>query len=125
LTSLPNDAYALGLFPSSGTGCSGSPVVCAPAATTTSIGNLINDTALTPRLLFAIGDTLGLFTETFHLYAFDAAGSSGCSGSPTVCAPLLDLTLPKNTRSLEIWDGRVYTVAPDGIHVFSLPGAIS
>jgi hypothetical protein len=68
------------------TGCSGSPKVCSPlwrssgiAGSTPAVNNgVVYTTALVPD---ASGDRLSLS-------AFDAAGSTNCSGTPKVCAPL-------------------------------------
>ncbi len=127
LAPLPNNEYSLSMFAADGTECSGSPAICPPRATTTSIGNSVNFTALTPQLLFAVGDRLGFFSEKFHLYAFSADSSAGCGGTPKVCSPLLDIVVSgRFTRNLEVWDGRVYAQSEDGVlHVFSLPGAIT
>lgn len=124
--SLPENATGLSFFGTSGAGCSGSPVTCQPVATTPSVANtgrLL--TALTPNLVFAVGSTGSFFTQTTHLYAFDAGTSTGCSGSPKVCQPLFDVVVPNGANGLEVWDGRVYISAPDGLHVFSLPGDVS
>ena len=58
-----------------------------------------------------------------HLYAFDAAGSLGCSGTPTSCSPLwTGSTGGALESSPAIADGKVYVGSNDGkLYVFGLP----
>jgi len=65
-------------------GCSGRPATCAPLWTATVGGNLTEPTVV-GNVVYATG-----FLDASHvlLYAFDARGSTGCSGSPRVCRAL-------------------------------------
>jgi len=56
------------------------------------------------------------------LYAFDAAGVTGCSGSPKVCAPLWTTTTGGNLGSPAIAGGVVYVASfGDRLIAYSLP----
>jgi outer membrane protein assembly factor BamB len=48
------------------------------------------------------------------LYAFDAAGGTGCSGSPTTCAPLWTADIGAVSSSPAIVNGVVYVGSKDG-----------
>jgi outer membrane protein assembly factor BamB len=64
------------------TNCSGSPKRCMPLWTTTTTNGTIESSPAVTNGVIYIGDS------NFVLYAFDAAGSTNCSGSPKTCAPL-------------------------------------
>ena len=55
------------------------------------------------------------------LYAFDAAGSTNCSGSPKSCSPLW--TASGASGPPAIADGTVYVNGPDGIDAFDAAGS--
>jgi outer membrane protein assembly factor BamB len=76
-------AYVAAFDVAGSTGCSGSPVVCVPLWTTTGPPASTGNTG-SP----AIGANGVLYIANQTLYAFDAAGTAGCSGTPKVCAPL-------------------------------------
>jgi outer membrane protein assembly factor BamB len=76
-------AYVAAFDAAGSTGCSGSPVVCVPMWTTTGLPASTGNTG-SP----AIGASGVLYIANQTLYAFDAAGSANCSGTPKVCAPL-------------------------------------
>jgi outer membrane protein assembly factor BamB len=63
-------------------GCSGTPVVCVPMWTTAGLPASTGNTG-SPAIAGGV-----LYIANGSLYAFDASGSAGCSGTPTVCAPL-------------------------------------
>jgi outer membrane protein assembly factor BamB len=58
-----------------------------------------------------------------NLYAFDAAGSLGCSGTPTFCSPLWTGSTGAGVDSSPaIANGKVYVGSGDGkLYVFGLP----
>jgi hypothetical protein len=59
----------------------------------------------------AIGDDVLLVGDGPQLDAFDATGAKNCSGTPTVCTPLTQVTLPSNASQLTsviVTNGRVY-----------------
>ena len=76
-------AYVAAFNAAGSTGCSGSPVVCVPMWTTTGVPASTGNTG-SP----AIGANGVLYIANQTLFAFDAAGSANCSGTPKVCAPL-------------------------------------
>jgi outer membrane protein assembly factor BamB len=78
--SLDNKLYA---FSAAGTtGCSGTPKTCAPLWTgATPGGGISSSPAVTGGVVY-VGSGDG------NLYAFSAAGTTGCSGTPKTCAPL-------------------------------------
>ena len=72
------------------TNCSGSPAVCQPLWSATLSGSAWFST---PALAGGRVYTTSLAgSSDFELEAFDAAGSSGCSGTPVVCQPLTTST---------------------------------
>jgi outer membrane protein assembly factor BamB len=64
-----------------------------------------------------------VYVASDRLYAYDAAGSIGCSGTPKTCTPLLGAPLPIRTLSSPtVANGRVYVGALDNhLHAFALP----
>ena len=76
--------YGLDAFSAAGTtGCSGTPPnrTCTPLWTATTGGNSYSSPAVANGVVyFGSGDG--------KLYAFSAAGSTGCSGTPKICTPL-------------------------------------
>ena len=64
------------------TGCSGSPKTCTPLWTGTT-GNQIFDSS--PAVA---GGEVYVASTDGKVYAFDAAGVTNCSGTPTTCTPL-------------------------------------
>jgi outer membrane protein assembly factor BamB len=95
------------------TNCSGVPKVCAPLWTGTApgiLGEQLSVPALANGLVY-VGARDGT------LYAFDAAGVSGCSGAPKVCAPvwIAPTTFGAGMRSSPaVSNGIVYVGADDG-----------
>jgi hypothetical protein len=75
-------AYVAAFDAAGTTNCSGTPTVCTPMWTTTgppsSVGN-VGSPALANGVLYIANGTL---------FAFDASGVTGCSGTAKVCAPL-------------------------------------
>lgn len=126
----PDNKVAVQLFPADPGACPTAPTPCAPFATTNLIGPVsgYHSVAITRNLVFVATDILGFFTETPHLFAFDAAGVANCAGSPDICSPLVDLIMPEGAGSgqITVWDGRVYVPGSDGaLNVFGLPGDVS
>ncbi len=62
-------------------GCSGSPVVCAPLWTAVTGGPIVGSPAVASNVVY-IG------SADHELYALDALGQTNCTGSPKTCAPL-------------------------------------
>ena len=103
------------------TGCKGTPVVCVPTWTTTGLpvssGNGGSPTIANGVLYIASGATLD---------AFDAAGSTGCSGTPKVCAPLWTGAMSGgeiNSAAPVVANGIVYVDNPlSGLYAFDATG---
>jgi outer membrane protein assembly factor BamB len=68
------------------TGCSGTPKTCTPLWTAAMAGASIASSPTVVAGVVYVGGT------NDKLYAFDAAGVAGCSGSPKTCAPLWTAT---------------------------------
>jgi hypothetical protein len=132
-TAIPNtntSRRSLALYP---TTCSSSP--CAPAATTTPVTGFTTShdmpPTLTANLVLAVRMSAGLGAQPYHVVAYDASLTSGCSGTPKVCSPVADLSLGSlNGPSDEpiVWNGRVYVNVYESFvyraYVLSLPGDI-
>jgi outer membrane protein assembly factor BamB len=76
--------------------CAGSPKVCAPlwhASADTSLGQA-PPTVANGVVYAGTGGTLSPSPQTYKVYAFDANGSTDCSGVPNVCSPLWSRTSP-------------------------------
>lgn len=70
------------------------------------------------------GGVLYSLTTGGILQAFDANGSTNCSGSPTVCTPLWTTgTSVRAGRSVTVYDGKVYAVGSWGLRVFDAKGS--
>ena len=90
-------------------GCSGTPTICAPQwQSTTTFINLRGLTVRAPVVAKGVVYTTsvtgamcaGPFCSVIrHLYAFDVAGVQNCTGAPKQCAPLLDLTPPRDVNA--------------------------
>src|SRR5205823_9213817 len=71
------------------TNCSGTPKTCYPlwtAANSTAISDAVNSSPAVANGTVYVG-----FND-FKLYAFDAAGTTNCSGTPKTCSPLWTAT---------------------------------
>jgi hypothetical protein len=75
-------AYVAAFDAAGSKGCAGSPVVCVPMWTTTGLPASAGNTG-SPAIANGV-----IYIANETLYAFDAAGSANCSGTPKVCAPL-------------------------------------
>ena len=108
---------ALYAFDAAGaTGCSGSPKVCTPLWTGSAGGaNVARPVAVVNGVAYVTsGNTSGV-------YAFDAAGSNGCSGSPKTCVPLWRTS--KGGLAVTVVDGRLYSQDQYGLYAFDAAGA--
>ena len=103
------------------TGCSGTPTVCSPLWATSThedTGPAFAPGSGSPVVANGVlyvpgyGDGLALASGGAYVSAFDAAGSSDCTGSPKVCVPMWTTTgLPTsagNAGSPSISDGVLY-----------------
>ncbi len=106
-------------FDASGsTGCGGSPKVCAPvwsASPPTSLA--YGGPAVDGGTLFVAG-----YGQT--LYAYDAAGTNGCTGSPKACSPLWTAAVGDTRNTPAVANGSVYVVNVGGtMRTFDATGA--
>jgi outer membrane protein assembly factor BamB len=103
------------------TGCSGSPRLCEPlwTASAGAAGNFTSSPKVVNGVLYAGADD-------GKLYAFDAAGSTGCSGTPVkTCAPLWTAaTGGQGGATAAVVKGVVYVGADDGkLYAFDANGS--
>lgn len=98
------------------TGCSGSPKICTPLWTGSAGGSNVGKTVAVANgvAYVAAGNIAGV-------YAFDAAGSNGCSGSPKVCVPLWKSS--KGGNAATVAGGRLYSADQYGFYAFDAAGA--
>jgi outer membrane protein assembly factor BamB len=79
-----SDDQSLYAFDAAGTqGCSGTPTTCAPLWTAPTGGHIRSAAAVASGLV-----DVGADASEAAVHAFDAAGSTGCSGVPRTCSPL-------------------------------------
>jgi hypothetical protein len=106
----------------SGQGCVGTPATCAPLWTTTVPGYVASGSPVV-----ANGDVYVTMRSTTdatigQLMVFDAAGSSGCSGSPVICQPLWTASADANPGP-NVVDGKVFVdTIQRGLEVFDAAG---
>ena len=72
------------------TGCSGAPKSCTPLWTATTVGRVESAPTVVNGVVY-VG--AGVHDAASALYAFDAAGVTGCAGTPKTCAPLWKTTI--------------------------------
>jgi hypothetical protein len=66
--------------------CSGAPKICSPIWSSTALGLAIDySVAISNDIAYLVGGASGIGTT---VYAFDASGTTHCSGTPKVCSPL-------------------------------------
>jgi len=108
------------------TGCSGSPPTCQPLWTaTTGAGIRFSSSAtVTGGVVYVMANT----PVANVLFAFDATGQHGCTGTPTVCAPLWTATFDgggenEGGSSPAVANGLVFVPGSDHtIYVFDAAG---
>ena len=108
-----DQAYAgqLQAYDAAGGGnCSGTPTRCAPLWTAQTVPRSL--TPSTPAVAQGVIYTPG---TDGNLYAYDAAGVTGCSGVPKMCTPLWTAHTGYLQASPAVAAGRVYTVSLDGV----------
>jgi outer membrane protein assembly factor BamB len=107
-------------FDAAGTsGCSGTPKHCSPLWSGATTGAVISSPAVANGAVY-VGDT-----GDGKLYAFDAAGSTGCSGTPKHCSPLWTAStgqFENVDESPAVTDKFVYVGSGAGMFVFDAAG---
>ena len=94
------------------TGCSGSPVVCAPLwsyAGTVGNSNIM------------VSNGVVYVSEASGLEAFDAAGATNCSGTPALCQPLWSAS--GNFSPPTVSNGTVYVTTSATLEAFDASGS--
>jgi hypothetical protein len=111
-------AYVAAFDPAGSAGCSGTPTVCVPMWTT--MGDPVSDgNGGSPT----ISDGVLYIANRSTLYAFDAAGSADCSGTPKACAPLWTAAMSGPSYPVvAVADGIVYSTTESGLYAFSAAG---
>jgi outer membrane protein assembly factor BamB len=102
-------------------GCAGTPKTCSPLWTSTSLGDLGGQPVSSP----AVVDGVVYVGGTDHaLFAFDAAGTTNCSGVPKTCSPLWTSTSGGEAfASPVVSRGRVYVSTGNGaLYAFDAAG---
>jgi outer membrane protein assembly factor BamB len=99
------------------TGCSGAPKTCAPLWTvvTTNPARAISTPTVANGVVY-VGAGGG------YAYAFDAAGSTGCSGTPKTCTPLWTFTNDANVSPV-VANGVVYVAAGNQLDALTVPSS--
>lgn len=114
-------AYVAAFAAAGTTGCSGTPTVCVPMWTTTGLPGGAGN-AGSPAIANGV-----LYIANGSLYAFDAAGSTDCSGTTKVCAPLWTAAISgggANSAAPAVADGIVYVGNPySGLYAFAAAGS--
>ena len=87
------DDGVLSAFDAAGTGCSGSPPTCQPLWTARLGAGFVAPPTVAGGIVYVTG--INDFANV--LFGFDATGQQGCTGTPTVCAPLWTATFGPRT----------------------------
>ncbi len=99
-------------FDASGTSsCSGTPTTCTPLWTASTGGAPGSQPASDPAV---DGSRVFVGGGDGNLYAFDAAGKQGCSGTPKTCTPLWTAPLGGSVYAPTITGGRIFVGSSDG-----------
>ena len=94
---------------------------CSPLRTYAAGGPVASSPAVVNNILYVTAGPAGR-----TLYAFDAVGTTSCSGTPTSCAPLWSATLGGVASDPTVAAGQVYVGAGNGkIYAFDAAGATS
>jgi hypothetical protein len=108
-----SDAGQLQAYAADGsTSCSGTPTVCDPLWTASAGGASTLPVTTDPA---TDGTTVFIGGADGTLYAFDAAGQTDCSGTPTVCSPLWTASLGSSALDPVVADGRVFVGTSGGM----------
>ena len=105
------------------TGCSGTPKTCKPLWTAAITGDAPTSRT-SPTVANGVVYVAGNYTNQNMLYAFSAAGTTGCSGTPKTCKPLWTAaTNGYPSLAPAVANGVVYIGSSDGnLYAFSAAG---
>jgi hypothetical protein len=112
------DADGVEAYSANGTtGCSGSPIACAPLWTyptgpVAPAQGASGDVAVLDGVLY--------FSTGSALEAFDATGNTNCGGTPKVCQPLW--SAPGSFKTPTVSNGTVYVTTSTGLKAFDAAG---
>lgn len=118
-------AVGLAAFSAGGTtGCSGAPKTCTPLW----VGPMDVFSGSSPAVSGGVVYVGGNVNNTFDgvdgvLYAFDAAGSTGCSGTPTVCHRLWIAESESPAASSPVVANGLVYMGVDGLQAFDAAGS--
>jgi putative pyrroloquinoline-quinone binding quinoprotein/putative pyrroloquinoline-quinone-binding quinoprotein len=114
-------AYVAAFDTAGTTGCAGTPTICVPMWTTTGLPGGTGN-AGSPAIAGGV-----LYIANESLYAFDATGSTDCSGTPKVCAPLWTAAISgggATSAAPAVADGIVYVGnSYSGLYAFDASGS--
>ena len=105
--------------------CSNTPTTCAPLWTASLGGQSgLNDT--TPAVAYGfVYVTSDSASGPNTIYAFDAAGKTDCSGSPTVCSPMWTASVDSGqAQNLTVHDEKLYAAGGGSMEVFDANGEV-
>jgi outer membrane protein assembly factor BamB len=108
------------------TGCSGTPKTCAPLWTANVPRATVSSPAVANGVVYIASRESMPEASDAKLYAFDAAGSTGCSGTPKTCAPLWTAAISTSDSSPAVADGVVYVGSYDpnaSLYAFDAAGS--
>jgi outer membrane protein assembly factor BamB len=100
------------------TGCSGSPNVCAPLWTAPFDYTFVN-AGMSPAVA---GGVVYVVDEHGGLRAYDAAGVTGCSGTPKHCLPLWTAAAGVGAAAPAVANGLVYVASGGTVQAFDAAG---
>src|SRR6185312_2171629 len=99
------------------TGCSGTPKTCAPLWTAA-----IDGGGTVGQSSPVVAGGVVYVSAGGTLYAFSAAGATGCSGTPKTCTPLWTAASVNGESSPAVAGGVVYVGAFNAVAAFSAAG---
>ena len=101
------------------TNCSGTPTKCAPLWTAAT-GGQVSSPVVANGVVY-VGSNASVYDH--KVYAFDAAGVTNCSGTPTKCAPLWTAATGGSVGSPAVANGVVYVGSGDtNLYAFDAAG---
>jgi outer membrane protein assembly factor BamB len=103
------------------TNCSGTPKTCAPLWTASVNGGVSSSIAVLNGIAYVASNGLGGMPGN-DLAAFDATGSTNCSGSPKTCSPLWTYDTGAIATSPAVSNGEVY-VGTESSQVYGFDAA--
>jgi len=102
------------------TGCSGSPIVCAPLWTYAGGPPEGNQTINLPNANIAVAHGVVYASMSSGLDAFDATGQTNCSGTPKLCQPLWSVSGTFGMPTVA--NGTVYVTTSSALEAFDASG---